>query len=62
VTTVEAGSIAWRYGLRPGDVVLAVNRERVRSLAELDRVVSGGGASLLFNIQRGRGSVILMIR
>ncbi len=62
VTRVEAGSAAWRYGLRPGDVVLAVNRERVRSLAELDEAVRAGGAALLLNIQRGRSSVLLMLR
>ena len=62
VTRVEAGSPAWRHGLRPGDVVLAVNRERVRALAELDEAVRAGGASLLLNIQRGRSSVLLIVR
>jgi Do/DeqQ family serine protease len=36
---VEAQDIAWRAGLRPGDVVLAVNRMAVRDTADLDRAL-----------------------
>jgi serine protease Do/serine protease DegQ len=62
VTRVEVGSRAWRHGLRPGDVVLGVNGERVRRLDELQAAVGAGGASLVINLQRGRSSVVLMLR
>jgi Do/DeqQ family serine protease len=36
---VDAQDIAWRAGLRPGDVVLAVNRMAIRDTADLDRAL-----------------------
>ena len=34
VDTVESGSNAWNAGLRPGDVIIEVNREEIADLAE----------------------------
>ena len=62
VGDVEQGSFAWRYGLRQGDVIVAVNRQRVRNLDEMKAVVSSGGPSMVLNIQRGNGSVFILIQ
>ena len=62
VGDVESGSFAWRYGLRPGDVIVAVNRQRVRNLEEMKSVVARGGQSMVLNIQRGNGSVFILIQ
>lgn len=62
VGDVETGSFAWRYGLRRGDVIIAVNRQRVRNLEEMKAVVSTGGSSMILNIQRGNGSVFILIQ
>jgi serine protease Do/serine protease DegQ len=62
VGDVETGSFAWRYGLRRGDVIVAVNRQRVRNLEEMKAVVSTGGSSMILNIQRGNGSVFILIQ
>jgi len=62
VTQVERGSPAWRYGLRAGDLVVAVNREPVASVADLERAVSGSGRALMLEIVRGRGSVFILIQ
>jgi len=62
VLAVELGSAAWRYGLRKGDVVVAVNRKPVRRLAELEHAVSISGRALMLKIQRGRGSVFILIQ
>ncbi len=35
VTDVEESSPAWRYGLRPGDLITAANRRGVRNIGEL---------------------------
>jgi serine protease Do/serine protease DegQ len=62
VAEVEAGSRAWRHGLRQGDVVLAVNRERVRTTAQLKAAVGAGSSALMLNIQRGRAALFILIQ
>ena len=62
VFEVEPGSAAWRYGLRKGDVVVAVNRNPVRNLAELEQAVSSSGRALMLKTQRGHGSVFILIQ
>ncbi len=62
VVEVERNSLAWGYGLRPGDVIVAVNRVRVRNLEEMKNVVSSGGRAIVLNIQRGNGSVFILIQ
>lgn len=49
--TVERGSVAWRAGLRPGDVVLAVDGRRVRDI--LDWQWLTGEPSFSVTIERG---------
>ena len=52
VVDVAARSPAAAIGLRPGDVILAVNRQRVSSVREFDEAVAGEGTvGILF--QRG---------
>ncbi len=62
VVDVERNSTAWRYGLRPGDVIVAVNRMRVKNLEEMRGVVGAGGRAIVLNIQRGNGSVFILIQ
>ena len=64
VTNVEAGGAAQGGGVRPGDVITAVNRTPVNTAAEaireLNRVESGRAAFLL--IIRGDSQVFLRVR
>jgi len=62
VMAVASGSAAWRYGLRKGDVVVAVNRKPIRNLAEFKQAVSSSGRALMLKTQRGRGSVFILIQ
>ncbi len=62
VLDVERGSVAWRAGLRRGDVIVSVNRHPVRSLADLRRAVKAGRDGLLLNIRRGAGALFIVIR
>ncbi len=61
VASVEADSAAAQRGLRAGDVILAVNRQRISSIQELRDAV-GDSASLLLNIRRGSTDLLLPIR
>ncbi len=64
VARIEQGSPAWQYGLRDGDVVVAVNRQRVRDLEEfghaLEEAASRGVIAL--NVLRGNMRLFIVIR
>ena len=60
VSNVEPGSPAAQRGLRPGDVIIGVNRRKVSNLAELQQYAQG--QSLLLNLRRGNANLILPIR
>ena len=55
ITAVERGSPADEAGLRRGDVILEIDQETVRNLAEYRHAVAGlkKGESSLFLVQRG---------
>ena len=61
VTAVEEGSPASQRGLRPGDVITAVNRVLVRDLNDL-REIAQNNRILFLLIQRGDRSLMLQIR
>ena len=52
VTAVEAGSMAFDHGLRPGDLIMGVNQRRVASVADLGQRLSASGRIAL-NVVRG---------
>ena len=58
VAAVEAGSVAFQAGLRPGDVVVGVNRRRVATVAELQKALAGNERVAL---QVVRGDFLLAI-
>lgn len=62
VARVEPGSPAARNGLRPGDVILAVNRAPVRDADALRRALAGVGRVLALDIVRGNARLFLVIR
>jgi len=61
VNNVEPGSPAWSAGLRPGDVIISVNRKPVKSLDEM-RAVTSKSDELLLNVRRGNGALFLYMR
>ena len=61
VTSVDPGSAAAQRGLRSGDVVIAVNRIRVRNLEEL-REIAGRNEILFLLVRRGDRQLMLQIR
>jgi len=60
VVSVQPGSPAHQRQLRAGDVIVAVNRTPVNSVAEF-REVAEGSASLLLSIRRGNTTLLLPI-
>ena len=61
VTAVEQNSPAAQRGLQPGDVIVAVNRARVRTLPELEEIASRNQILFLL-VRRGDRQLMLQIR
>jgi Do/DeqQ family serine protease len=61
VTEVEPGSPAAQRGLRPGDLITAVNRNRVGNLQDLAAIAQNNRILFLL-VQRGDRSLMLQIR
>lgn len=62
VGTVEKDSPAWLSGLRTGDILLGVNRERVRNLQELGSVLGRSRTLVSLRLQRGDRILVLSRR
>jgi len=62
VGTVQRDSPAWLAGLRERDVLLEVNRERVRNLQELGLVLRQHGGLVSLRVQRGDEIILLSRR
>jgi serine protease Do/serine protease DegQ len=62
VTEVSSESRAWRYGLRPGDIIVAANREPARNLSELTEGVRRGSNQLLLRVYRSGDFGYIAIR
>ncbi len=62
VADVDQGSPAWQYGLRKGDVITEVNRQRIRNFQEFKRIVDQGGPVLALNVRRGDEDLFIVVR
>jgi len=61
VKDVQPNSPAADAGLRPGDIISAVNQQPVDSLEEFKKMIKGQ-ETLLLTIQRGDGALFLIIK
>jgi serine protease Do/serine protease DegQ len=62
VTKVEGNSPAWMHGLRPGDIIIGVNRKKVRSVQEFLAAVQASQDSIILSLLRGDFRLRIMIR
>ncbi|MCO5163888.1 MAG: DegQ family serine endoprotease [Mesorhizobium sp.] len=62
VEAVEPDSPAARAGIRPGDVIAAVNRQPVRSVTDLRRLLSHARGTVALDLFRGGSRLLLVVR
>ncbi|TFH50697.1 MAG: DegQ family serine endoprotease [Lysobacterales bacterium] len=62
VADVERASRAWQNNIRPGDLIIAINRERVRSIEELSRALRRTGRSIAVDIIRDQSQLLIVIQ
>jgi serine protease Do/serine protease DegQ len=62
VTDVEVNSPAWLRGIRPGDIIIGVNRRQVRSVQELLAALKASQARISLSLIRGDFRVTIRIR
>ncbi|WP_372880517.1 DegQ family serine endoprotease [Psychromonas sp.] len=61
VSAVEKGSIADNYGLRQGDIIIGINRKRIRNLNELNEFITTAPEILTLNVLRDRRQLFLIL-
>ena len=62
VTGVEQGSRAWQTGIRPGDIIYAVNRKRIRTLAEFQKALRSAERGYALSLLRGDSELTIVVR
>lgn len=62
VTDVRRGSPAARAGVRPGDVIIGVNRQPVKTPSDFEEAYEDGGDTVLLRIHRGGASLFLVLK
>ncbi|GAL23931.1 outer membrane stress sensor protease DegQ [Vibrio variabilis] len=60
--SVEEGSAAAQYELQQGDIIIGVNRARVKNVGELRKILEKKPGVLALNIQRGDRTIYLVVR
>lgn len=60
VDTVQPGSAAQSAGFKPGDLVVAINGEKIKSFSDMQRIVSiSAGETLSIDVDRGGAQINL---
>jgi serine protease Do/serine protease DegQ len=62
VASVEKDSRAWQAGIRPGDIIYAVNRRRIRTLAEFQKALRSAERGYSVSLLRGDSELTIVIR
>ncbi|MCX7674136.1 MAG: DegQ family serine endoprotease [Thiobacillaceae bacterium] len=62
VYAIDPDSPAARAGLRPGDIILSIDRKRVRSVKEAEAALKEAGERVLLHVRRGDGALFIVVR
>ena len=62
VQRVVARSPAARIGLRPGDIIIGVNRQRVNGMKEFEKLAGEDQKQLLLHVRRGNNAFFIVVQ
>ncbi len=64
ISDVQRGSIAGIAGLKPGDIILEIDKTEIATLAEYSKVIEGikPGDTVLFQVMRGNNTLYSAVR
>lgn len=62
IKSIELGSVAARYGLRAGDIIVAANRKATKSIRELKKAAGRSDKQLVLRVRRGNAALYVVLR
>ncbi|MEM7002074.1 MAG: Do family serine endopeptidase [Pseudomonadota bacterium] len=62
VLDVTRGSTAARFGLRPGDIILSVNRRPVPNVSKFSELVGSISGAMAMHVQRGQSRLFVVVQ
>jgi len=62
VAEVIDGSPAWHIGLRPGDVILAINKQQVTSVQQLSETISSKDTAVALDVARDGARFFILLQ
>lgn len=62
VLDVTRGSTAARFGLRPGDIILSVNRRPVPNVSKFSELVGSISGAMAMHVQRGQSRLFIVVQ
>ena len=62
IIDIDGNSQAARYGMEKGDIIVGVNREKVETLDDLNKILSKSKGSQAINIVRGNMTLYIILR
>lgn len=62
VTSVDPRSPSARVGLEEGDVIMQVNRQRVETIRDMNKIIESTQGNIVLGVKRGRESIFILIQ
>lgn len=62
IAKIDPESAAASSGLRPGDLIVSVNRQRVRNVKEFTKIAANSGDRILLRVVRGQAALWVVLK
>ncbi|WP_024609439.1 Do family serine endopeptidase [Pseudoalteromonas sp. TB64] len=62
VTSVDPRSPSARVGLEEGDIIMQVNRQRVETIRDMNKIIDSTKGNIVLGVKRGRESIFILIQ
>ncbi|ATG78566.1 MULTISPECIES: Do family serine endopeptidase [unclassified Pseudoalteromonas] len=62
VTSVDPRSPSARVGLEEGDIIMQVNRQRVETIRDMNKIIDDTKGNIVLGVKRGRESIFILIQ